>query len=199
MACSSLSKFEIMINRIIEKPFYFVRHGETDWNKNRIYQGRSDIPLNSTGIQQAGSIAALLKDEPIAHIVCSPLLRAKITAEIIGTHLNKPIVIIDELQELSLGEKEGQPIGDGDVFDKWLTGITPCGGESAADFDARVISGLLKGLSFPAPTLFVSHGAVFTAIRRLLKLPLDRIQNCQVIYHEPTKYEDIPWISTVIE
>jgi hypothetical protein len=58
---------------------------------------------------------------------------------------------------------------------------------------------LLKGLDFKAPTLFVSHGAVFTAIRRLLKLPLDRIQNCQVIYHQPTMNEDIPWISTVIE
>jgi broad specificity phosphatase PhoE len=66
-----------MINRIIEKPFYFVRHGETDWNKQRIYQGSSDVPLNDTGIGQARSIAALLKKESIAHIVASPLLRGQ--------------------------------------------------------------------------------------------------------------------------
>lgn len=184
-----------MINK---NPFYFVRHGETDWNKRGIYQGSSDIPLNDAGIEQAHMIARLLKNEPIAHIVTSPLIRAKQTAEIIAEHLGKPITTIDELKELSLGEKEGQPRSEG-FFENWLLGIHPKSVESVSDFDARVLCGLIKGLSFPGPTLFVSHAGVFSAIRRILKLPMDRIQNCQAIYHQPTRDEDIPWISTIIE
>lgn len=185
-----------MINK---NPFYFVRHGETDWNKRGLYQGLTDIPLNNTGIEQAVTIASLLKNEHIAHIVTSPLTRAKQTAEIINNQLSRPITTIDELKELSLGEKEGQPIGDEVFFENWFSGITPNGIESQVDFDERVLRGLLKGLNLPAPTLFVSHGGVFYAISRLLKLPFERIHNCQAIYCQPTMDEDIPWISTVIE
>lgn len=188
------------MKKMIDKnPFYFVRHGETDWNRRKIYQGLSDIPLNKAGIGQAAMVASFLKNEPIAHIVTSPLIRAKQTADIINKHLSRPITTLDELKELSLGEKEGQPTGDDAFFADWLLGVTIDGAESLADFDARVLRGLLRGLSLPAPILFVSHGGVFAAIERILKLPNHKIRNCQVVYCQPTMDEDTPWISTVLQ
>lgn len=183
---------------VTNKPFYFIRHGETEWNRRRIYQGISEIPLNETGIKQAQAAAEILKYEPIAQIVTSPLSRAKHTADIIGERLNKPVMIIRELTELSFGEKEGLPIGNGLIFDQWLAGKTPYNAESAIEFHDRIFRGLMKGLIFDAPTLFVSHGGVFMAIRRLLKLMPEHISNCQVVYHEPTFDGDKPWTSSPI-
>jgi len=188
-----------MFNNVNKNPFYFVRHGETDWNKQGFYQGQRDIPLNETGIEQAKLIAQILKNEPIAHIITSPLLRAQKTAAIINEQLNKPISILDDLRELALGDMEGKLISDGTVFDNWLLGITPAGAENAVAFDARVKRGLLKGLSLPAPALFVAHGAVFTAIRRMLKLPLHRIQNCEIVYHHPSFSDNDHWLSTILK
>ena len=179
--------------------FYFVRHGETDWNKKRLYQGNSDIELNENGIKQALNVAKIIEKENINYIVSSPLLRAQKTAEIISEHLNIPFSIIDELKELSLGEKEGQPIDNNDFFTNWLLGITPKDAESVYDFDKRVIKGFLKGLSYKGPVLFVAHAGTFTAIRKYLNLPLDRIQNCQAVYHKKTNIASFHWISSVIE
>ena len=51
---------------------YFVRHGETSWNKSKIYQGSTDIPLNSTGLQQAKLVSSYFKDISIDDIFTSP-------------------------------------------------------------------------------------------------------------------------------
>ena len=64
------------------KPFYFLRHGETDWNLERRAMGSQDIPLNDRGVSQALNAAELLKNEPIATIISSPLLRASKNADI---------------------------------------------------------------------------------------------------------------------
>lgn len=58
-----------------------IRHGETDWNVLGKVQGRTDIPLNSTGIVQAEKCAELLKLSKWDVIITSPLKRAKETAE----------------------------------------------------------------------------------------------------------------------
>ena len=56
---------------IPKRPFYFLRHGQTDWNLEGRYQGHSDIPLNATGIAQAQAAAESLGDVPIGRIVSS--------------------------------------------------------------------------------------------------------------------------------
>ena len=61
---------------IPKRPFYFLRHDETDWKLEGRYQGQSDIPLNATGIAQAHAAADRLARVPIDRIVSSPLIRA---------------------------------------------------------------------------------------------------------------------------
>jgi probable phosphoglycerate mutase len=92
-----------------------VRHGETDWNRDRRIQGSTDIPLNDTGRAQARGAAAALRDqldissspvEPI--IVASDLSRARETAEIIAAELDLPAPrLYATLRERAYGDAEG--------------------------------------------------------------------------------------------
>lgn len=61
----------------------FVRHGQTEWNRLGKQQGLADIPLDQTGIEQARKTAQLLKDEAFDCVYCSPLKRARQTAQMI--------------------------------------------------------------------------------------------------------------------
>ena len=58
---------------------YLVRHGETDWNRQRRYQGNQDIPLNDRGIEQAARLRDRLDREPLDVIFVSPLQRARLS------------------------------------------------------------------------------------------------------------------------
>jgi broad specificity phosphatase PhoE len=89
-----------------------VRHGETEWNLQRRYQGRSDSPLTERGIAQAHAIGRLLRtllDAASARIVASPLGRARRTAEIIREHLPAApeLLLDDRLRELTIGSWDG--------------------------------------------------------------------------------------------
>jgi probable phosphoglycerate mutase len=61
--------------------FYFLRHGQTDWNREGRYQGTSNVPLNATGIAQARAAAELLARVKVDRIIASPLFRALKTAD----------------------------------------------------------------------------------------------------------------------
>ena len=91
---------------------YVVRHGQTDWNIQTRMQGRTDIPLNSTGIKQAQETALALKDIPIDFIISSPLKRALDTANYINFYKNVPILIDERIIERSFGELEGKTKDD---------------------------------------------------------------------------------------
>ena len=84
------------------------RHGQTDWNLKRRLQGRADIELNQTGIEQAKIAKEELANEKIDLIICSPLKRAKQTAEIINEERNIPLVTDDRIAERDFGEFEGK-------------------------------------------------------------------------------------------
>ena len=75
---------------------YLIRHGETDWNRQGRFQGREDIPLNETGIQQAKICGQALQSERFCAVITSPLVRAKKTAEIIAEAVGVKNVIVDE-------------------------------------------------------------------------------------------------------
>lgn len=174
-------------------PFYFIRHGETDWNRRHIYMGSTDIPLNQTGIDQAVNSVAWLKDEPIEHIVTSPLSRASKTAEIIAAEIKKPITVIDDLKECYGGNREGKPVDDGTLFQLWLKGESQNESEAVYDFESRIRRGLVKALSLPGSVLIVSHGGVYLAIQRIFGWPLIDLKNCAPLYHQPPDHPNHPW------
>ena len=87
--------------------FYFIRHGETEWNREKRLQGRSDIPLNGAGKRQAQSAQNKFLGHTIDYIICSPLLRAKETALILNEKIQAKIIYDDRLIERDHGIIEG--------------------------------------------------------------------------------------------
>ena len=69
-------------DRLHPVAFWFLRHGETDWNAQNLSQGNVDIPLNETGLAQARSASLLLRGKGIRSVISSPLSRARVTADI---------------------------------------------------------------------------------------------------------------------
>jgi broad specificity phosphatase PhoE len=84
-----------------------VRHGETDWNVERRFQGHADPPLNATGRKQAQMLADELADVQIDVIYTSDLVRARETAEIVAARVGVPVVALSELREIDVGEWQG--------------------------------------------------------------------------------------------
>lgn len=93
--------------------FYFVRHGETDWNVKKKIQGAVDIPLNENGRRQAEELAAqLLKKQEegklqIVRAYTSPQLRAAETAQTAALALGIECIPLDGLREMGMGKWEG--------------------------------------------------------------------------------------------
>lgn len=87
---------------------FLIRHGETNWNKEHLFQGKSNIPLNCNGIKQAEKLSNSLKEEKIDIIFSSPLDRALQTANIINKYHHAPVYIDEQISERSLGNLEGQ-------------------------------------------------------------------------------------------
>ncbi len=85
-----------------------VRHGQTDWNKNDLLQGRTDVELNETGLKQCMETAEKLKNINIDLIYASPLKRTIKTAEAINEKREKKINLDDRLIERGFGNYEGQ-------------------------------------------------------------------------------------------
>ena len=84
-----------------------VRHGETDWNVERRWQGHADPGLNETGRAQAAAVARSLAAKPFDAVYSSDLARARETAEIIGTELALPVQLDARLREVDVGEWSG--------------------------------------------------------------------------------------------
>jgi broad specificity phosphatase PhoE len=157
------------LNRLLPT-IYFVRHGETDWNKQGLIQGSVDTDLNAQGVEQVHAVAnALLqiRQELFGFdYVCSPQKRAQHTMRVITSTLG---VSMDEVKteprvrELGFGVWEGKPfweIKDSPVYPADQEGKffwRPEGGESYEDGVARVDDWLS---TVSQPTLVVAHGAV---------------------------------------
>jgi probable phosphoglycerate mutase len=97
---------------IPRRSFYFLRHGQTDWNAQGRFQGHTDVALNELGLSQAHLAAQALADCPIDIIVASPLIRALKTAAIIAERLNRPLFVDSALRERHFGAFEGLVINE---------------------------------------------------------------------------------------
>jgi broad specificity phosphatase PhoE len=149
---------------LTRQAFWFLRHGETDWNAEGLSQGNVDIPLNARGVAQAQAAAELLRGRGIRSLVASPLSRARDTAAVVGDALGLAVEVEPELREVAFGAQEGQPMGD--WYDDWIAGgFTPPGAETFAALRARATAAANRALQREPPVLVVAHGALFRALR----------------------------------
>ena len=87
-----------------------VRHGETDWNKEQIFRGRIDVPLNSTGLKQAKATGEALMDLKIDAVYSSPLSRALDTAKAIAElHPSTSVKEAEGFTDIDFGKWQGMP------------------------------------------------------------------------------------------
>jgi len=179
------------------KDFYFLRHGETDWNLQHRGMGQQDIPLNQRGENQAVQAASLLKSEPIKTICHSPLSRAKRTAEIIAEFIKAPLIEVPELMKCCWGEKEGEIKGK--WTEEWILGLNIPGAESYKSFLTRALQGINKAISNPGPVLIVSHGGVFWGVQKFAQLGTQyELTNCVPVLLRAPNSNHIPWGMTSI-
>ncbi len=173
--------------------FWFLRHGETDWNARSLSQGNVDIPLNARGVAQAHAAAAALRGRGIAWIVHSPLSRARDTAAIVADTLGVPMAEDEDLREAGFGENEGRPMGE--WFAAWVEGrYTPRGGEPFAALAKRAVAAVNRALDRPPAVLVVAHGALWRAIRGAIGLEVNvRTPNALPLFVEPAEEADAPW------
>jgi probable phosphoglycerate mutase len=184
---------------LTETCFYFLRHGETDWNLAQRIQGHSDIRLNATGIAQARAAIAPLRDRGIATVCTSPLARARETAEIVNAELRRPLIVIDALKECGYGVREGTLRGGG-WSAAWRRGeAVPDGAEPYEAFIARALGGLNAALAQPGPVLVVAHAGIYWAVQRYARLDPDGLlENARAVRHDPPT-PDVPgWLITEI-
>lgn len=183
----------------VDKSFYFLRHGETEWNRKHIYMGQSDIPLNDVGIKQAHAAAEILKKRNDIHnIISSPLVRALKTAEIISSVIDRPISIIEGFGEASWGIKEGVSKLDSSWVDIWRSGGYVDGVEPCAKFIERVKLALETVFAaVPSNVLIVAHGGVYWAIEQILSLAKEEevfhLKNCIPIWVAPDSNNILKW------
>ena len=146
---------------------YLIRHGETDYNRDRIFQGHAEIPLNSAGIDQAARLARRLASEPIDRIYASDLRRTAMTAAILSAIGGAPIVYDAGFRERDPGALTHMPYEAGLGFFGDPAYVPP-GGESLGAFDARIgaaFAELARKESGRAVAV-VTHGMVCAAFLR---------------------------------
>lgn len=162
----------------LTRSFYFLRHGETDWNLEQRLQGSTDIPLNATGRKQASNIIEILKKHPLDRIITSSLSRAHETAMIVNKVLRKPLTVDEDLKERNFGIMEGRTHAEVQDFRQIMKlddlpleeNGYPCApqAETYADFKTRVSLAIHRCLHDYADEniMFVSHGGVYRVLNR---------------------------------
>ena len=145
------------------------RHGETAENKERRFQGQKDVPLNATGRAQAVALAEQAREEGIAALYTSPLVRARETAEIVGAAIGLEPRPDDRLMEVDVGDWQDRLKDDiaRDEPELWAAfgrggeDWRFPGGESLQEQQDRVIAALVDITQAHAlPALVVCHRGV---------------------------------------
>ncbi len=174
-----------------------VRHGETDWNRDRRFQGQADIVLNETGRAQVRALAAELVRETFSIVYTSPLRRAAESAEILAAALELEVRPCDALMEIHVGSWSGLTVPEvatqfPDGHRRWLDSRAGWeDGETYDELGMRVVEGLRRigAAHLDAHVLAVTHGgpirAILAAIRGLsFEASRDEIafvENCEAV------------------
>lgn len=88
---------------------HLIRHGQTDWNKESVFRGRADRPLNMTGKREGLAVAFALEDTSLSGIYASPLQRAIQTLEETADRHGKDVQVIEDLTDIDFGDWQGKP------------------------------------------------------------------------------------------
>jgi|TARA_B110000263_G_C15264242_1_gene490328 broad specificity phosphatase PhoE len=186
-------------------PLFLIRHGESEGNALRVVQGQGgDYALTVVGKGQAQSVGKLLATLPVISFFCSPLRRARETAELIvdslaesisEASLNNSITFDKRLMEYDFGDLTGTPFKDlpEDYMDFWRDiRPEPLGSEGSNKFRERVNAAITKYLKIVREAdpssicVAVTHGGVIDAIcSSVVGLPAEkfgvfRTNNCAI-------------------
>lgn len=149
---------------------YLVRHGQTAWNKEEIFRGRRDIPLNETGLKEGELAGEYLRKKEIHVIYSSPLSRALQTAQKIGQFHNLDIRPLNGIIDMSFGGWEGKSLKkvqekDEERYRLWIEEphrVKFPGGENLEEVRTRSMAALEEVVqNHPGKTLvLVSHRVI---------------------------------------
>lgn len=149
------------------------RHGETEWNRERRWQGHADPPLNDEGRRQAQELAEELADRALAAVYASDLRRARETAEIVARPHDLVVQVEPALREIHVGSWEGLTADEVEArypegWARFRNGERGHDGETHADHSVRVVDAVRR-IAHDHPDeeiLIVSHGGSLRAIQR---------------------------------
>ena len=163
---------------------FFIRHGLTDWNAMRRFQGTCDIPLNETGIRQAQAAAERCKQLRIERVYHSCLQRAAKTAEIVAEGSGAPLIPCPGFNEVCMGRFQGltlpeaqekYPAESAAYFGDQMH-VAPPEGESMLDLQVRALHALEtveKDAEGCQRIAIVSHGALLKVLMsKIIELPI---------------------------
>ena len=165
---------------------FVVRHAQTDWNRERRYQGWQDSPLSEVGRGQAAAVARALEGGKLDAVYSSPLRRAVTTAEAIAAPHGLPVRVEEAFREIGFGAWEGLTLEEAqqrypDETRHWNERpheALPPGGEALGDVRRRVLAGLetLRAEHDGGSICLVTHGVpARLLILEVLGLDLSRI------------------------
>ncbi|MGM0601825.1 MAG: alpha-ribazole phosphatase [Bacillota bacterium] len=175
----------------METEILLIRHGETEWNKKHIFQGKKDTELNSTGIEQAYKLSEYLAQKDYQFLYSSDLKRAVRTAEIIGKPNNLEPVKDSRIREMNFGNWEGSSFSeiskkDAETLKKWREdplNNAPTGGEKLSEFISRITEffNFLADRHKGEKTIVVTHGGVIKVwLSELFDMPADKFWQIEV-------------------
>ncbi|MGJ4746973.1 histidine phosphatase family protein [Leptospira sp. SA-E8] len=181
-----------------EYQLFLIRHGETEWNKERRLQGQTDTSLSEDGKEQASILAANLQNKGIELIFSSDLKRAKETSEQVARVLKIEIIYHPGLREIHLGEAQG--ILESEISHKFGEGSYSAwkspdrihdqfrfpGGERKSEAESRIIETILNLLKMYGKKniAICSHGFVLSRFYEYYsskEFPHSKLGNCEVL------------------
>jgi len=148
----------------LTRQFYFIRHGETDWNRQGLWQGSIDTDLNDTGREQARAAISKIENLGITRIMTSPMKRCLQTCEIINQPLGLPVSEHPDLRERCFGKLNGRKKSEIDRADNY----------DPAEYQIEPLDAVLGRASAVIETgfadmaeekiLYISHGGIFRVL-----------------------------------
>ncbi len=168
---------------------FLARHGETDYNAQSRFQGRLAVPLNGVGRAQAAALAQRAAPLGFVALWCSPLARARETADIVAAVLALDPREDPRLVETDTGDWTDRPFAEIEAespealaaFRRADPDFAFPGGESFADQTARMMAALRDIGAGPRPVLVVTHGMSIRLVCAALGAPVDSVANAALI------------------